>query len=377
MYLLHVFSYMQIENETLTRKAVRNILEKNIKVKKNENVIVETWSHTLPLASVFVDEARRLGARTLVHYEDEDAFWNTIERGQAKLLGALSDPEWAALEKADVYIFIWGPEDRPRWAGFSGKVWEDVIAYNEQWYKVAKKAGIRGARIEIGRATKPAAKKLGVDLSEWRAELLKACTVDPDRMMKYGKKLASVLANGKSIHIHHPNGTDLDLKLKGFKPRIYAGMFTKENMASPFGTLLNLPAGQVAVALDDTRGEGKLVANRPSYMEDGKVSGAKWAIHDGKLAEARFSDGGDVFQRPFKKAKKGKDSVSFLYLGINPEIHEAPNMEDTESGAVLVGVGRNNFLGGTNSSDFFGWAVVADCEVSVDGKPIIRGGRIL
>jgi leucyl aminopeptidase (aminopeptidase T) len=377
MYFVNLFSCMTIEIETLARKAVRNILERNLKVKPNENVIIETWTHTLPLAGLFVDEARRLGAKTLVHYEDEDAYWNAIERGQRKLVGQCSDPEWAALEKADVYIFIWGPEDRPRWESMDEKAFEELVAFNMNWYKVAKKAGIRGARIELGRATKQSAKKFGIDLSSWKTELYKACTVDPASLLRDGKKLAAALSRGKRLHIHHPNGTDLDLKLKGYEPRVYAGLFLKENKNSPFASLVNQPAGQVAVALDDSGAEGSLVGNRPSYLEGGVASGARWTFHDGKLIDSSFSKNRKNFSGPFNKAKKGKESVSFLYLGINPEIHMAPNMEDTEAGAVLVGVGKNTFLGGKNDCDFFGWAVVAEGELSVDGKPIMRGGRVL
>jgi leucyl aminopeptidase (aminopeptidase T) len=368
---------MSPSKSDISREAAKRILKDNLKVKAGENVVIESWTHTLPMVSVFVDEARKLGARTHVLYEDENAYWNAAERGQGKLLGSPSDPEWAALKEADVYVFFWGPEDRPRMKNYPDKFWEEARGYNMKWYKIAKESGVRGCRMEVARATDPAAKEFGVKGEDWRREILRACSVDPQLLMKNGKRVAGALGTGKRLRITHPNGTDLELGLKGFKPRVYAGTFTKENVSSAFGILLNLPAGQVAVALDENVGEGTLVGNRASYLEEGKASGARWTFSGGKLVDASFKEGEKAFLGPYRKAKGSNDSPSFMYIGINPEIHQAPNMEDTELGAVLVGVGRNTFVGGTNASDFMGWAVVAGGALSVDGKPILRSGRIL
>src|ERR1700732_908298 len=89
----------------------RSILTRNLAVQKGERVMIETWTHTLPWAAAMAREARRLGARPLVVYEDEAGYWDSIAAGEEKLLGKPGKHEWAAVEKSDVYVFFSGPAD--------------------------------------------------------------------------------------------------------------------------------------------------------------------------------------------------------------------------------------------------------------------------
>src|SRR5579863_7719830 len=98
----------------LQRDAARNIVTKYLKVRAGENAVVESWDHTLPMATAVVDAVRRAGGRALLVHEDEDAWWRAIDRKQSQLLGKSSAPEWAALKAADVYFNFWGPGDTDR-----------------------------------------------------------------------------------------------------------------------------------------------------------------------------------------------------------------------------------------------------------------------
>jgi hypothetical protein len=40
-------------------------------------------------------------------------------------------------------------------------------------------------------------------------------------------------------------------------------------------------------------------------------------------------------------------------------------------------VGRNAYLGGSNASNFFGSLNLAGSEISVDGTPVVRAGKVL
>ncbi|HEV8050091.1 MAG TPA: hypothetical protein VGP88_05815, partial [Thermoplasmata archaeon] len=92
----------------------RTTLAKNLKVRKGESVVIESWTHGLPYVAAFVEEARRLGAEPLVIYEDEGAWWSAIGQGRSKAVAKISNSERAALQAADVFVYFWGPEDRPR-----------------------------------------------------------------------------------------------------------------------------------------------------------------------------------------------------------------------------------------------------------------------
>ncbi|MCI4367801.1 MAG: hypothetical protein L3K08_08615, partial [Thermoplasmata archaeon] len=90
----------------LHRDAARNIVTKYLKVRPGENAIIESWSHTIPMATALVDEVRRARGRALLVHEDEEAWWRAIDRKQSTLLGASSAPEWAAMKAADVYVMF-------------------------------------------------------------------------------------------------------------------------------------------------------------------------------------------------------------------------------------------------------------------------------
>ncbi|MGA7924210.1 MAG: hypothetical protein WCA77_09560, partial [Thermoplasmata archaeon] len=61
----------------------RTILVDSLRLRRGENVIVETWTHMLPWANTLVLEARRLGVRATVLYEDEETYWRSVQECKA------------------------------------------------------------------------------------------------------------------------------------------------------------------------------------------------------------------------------------------------------------------------------------------------------
>jgi hypothetical protein len=116
--------------------------------------------------------------------------------------------------------------------------------------------------------------------------------------------------------------------------------------------------------------DGTIVANRTSYYDDGVATGATFEFSQGKLTEANFDSGEELFEKPFEKATAGRDRPGFFSIGLNPELHNTPQVEDIEAGAVMVSVGGNGNLGGKNRSNFFGWSIIAGATVEIDGKAL-------
>ncbi len=366
-------------SEDLTREACRNILTKYLRVKSGENVAIETWTHCLPMASVMVDEARKLGARTLVHYEDERAFWAAMDRSQEKLLGEASEPEWSSLKSTDAYVFFWGPEDRPRAAQYSGKTFDEATQYNSGWYDVGCQTGLRGVRMEVGNAGDPQARFWGEDGPQWREKLMRGCLADPAEMASAGDRLAKALSGPRKVRVRHENGTNVEFRLKGAPARVDPGYPQPRNKENSLNILKSMPAGIFRVALDETYGEGVVVANRKSYPSMGvkPLEGARFRFHEGKLVERSFSQGAQWFEAGVMKGGPGADQLGALHIGLNPMLEEAAKVEDQELGAVLIGVGGNESIGGSNPGKFFGFAVVGKPEVWVDDRLIVRDGKIL
>lgn len=349
-------------------RLARSILRNNLQVKPGENVTIEAWTHTLPWAVALAREVRRMKALPVIHYEDENAYWDTVESGGAKLLGQKPAHEWASLAKTDVYIHMWGPGDRVRLNALPTKESNQLFTWNESWYGTAMKAGLRGARLELGRAYPSLAKAYGVDLEGWTHDILEGTMVDPATLARTAAPIVKALKSGKRIHITHDNGTDLTLGLSGRNPVANTGRLSEADLKLPFRMLTTLPAGSVRVALNESIADGVLVGNRTNYYDDRVATEPRFEFANGRLTSATFGSGGDKFEADFKKGGKGRDQPGQLGIGLNPMLHNTPQVEDLEAGAIMVSVGSNQFLGGKNKSNLFGWAIVAGARFEVDGK---------
>jgi leucyl aminopeptidase (aminopeptidase T) len=367
----------------LERAAACKLVRRYLRVAPGENVLVEAWSHTLSMSSAMVDEVRRAGGRAFLAYEDDDAWWRAVERKQARPLGGLSDPEWAAIAAADVYVQFWGPADSARLERLGErKVDEWGDGWFERWYKLARSTGLRGGRMGTGWVTESRVRHWGVSKRRWLNSLLGACLVDPEEMARTGKRLARAFAGSKKIRIVHPNGTDLEVATAGVPPRLYEGYpHPKRRGYSEFDMMANFPEGRLGMALDAKTADGRLVSNRRSYDEVwfpwATYSGGTFEFTGGKLSSFSFEEGESRFAQRYAKGTPGKDRTGSLRIGLNPKIANVPYHEDRERGAIQLAVGRNAYLGGSNPSDFNGSLCLAGSEVSVDGTPVVRAGRIL
>ncbi|MGI0131315.1 MAG: hypothetical protein ACREEC_14385, partial [Thermoplasmata archaeon] len=208
----------------LERAAARNLVRKYLRVKPGENVIVEAWTHTLSMSSAMVDEVRRVGGSAFLAYENDDAWWRAVERKQTQPLGRLSDPEWAAIAAADVYVQFWGPADSARLEKLGEKNVDDwATGWFDRWYSLARKTGLRGGRMATGWVTDTRVRQWEVSKKRWMEALLEACLADPAEIAQSGKRLARAFTGRKRVRITHPNGTDLEVATAGVPPRLYEG----------------------------------------------------------------------------------------------------------------------------------------------------------
>ncbi|MDE1821850.1 MAG: hypothetical protein KGJ23_05135 [Euryarchaeota archaeon] len=368
---------------SLERAAAHNLVRRYLRIKPGENVIVEAWSHTLPMSAAMVDEVRQVGGSAFLAYENDDAWWRAVERKQAGHVGRLSDPEWAALRAADAFVQFWGPSDSGRLARLPEKhldAWAD--GWFQRWYKIARSTGLRGGRMALGWVTDSRVRAWGADKHRWKTSILEACLADPQTITQSGKRLARSLGGRAKVRITHPNGTDVEVSLSGAPPRIYDGFPHPGNRSySPYDMMANFPDGRLAVALDAKTAEGRIVSSRRSYEEVwfpwATFGGGSFEFSRGKLTSFSFKQGNAAFARSYNKATLGKDRPGSLRIGLHPTLRNVPYLEDMERGCVRLAVGGNSYLGGSNPSDFRGWITLAGSEISVDGTPVVRAGKIL
>jgi leucyl aminopeptidase (aminopeptidase T) len=358
-------------------RLARTVLRGRLNLRAKENVVIEAYPSALPWATGFVREARRIGAHPLLHYEDERSYWSAVDEGRSALIGSPGKPEWAALEETDAYIYFWGPEDMARRSRLPEKTQEALTAFNLKWYDVARKARLRGARMFLGRVTEPNARLWGTTVGRWEREVAAASLQDPSKFHRDAARVQRALARGRSLRLRHSNGTDLSLGLRQRPVQVTLGEIPPRAKQGRFGMLANVPDATVYAAVDEETAEGTFVGNRTTSCFGVPQRGGNWTFEGGRLRGYRYSVGGDAFARPYRGAGRGKDRPSFIEVGLDPSVRTAPMLEELERGAVTVGVGRNAPFGGKTQVDFLAYLTIGGAELSVDGRTLVKGGRIV
>lgn len=366
---------MSDETSDPATRVARLVLHDALRVRAGENVTIEAWSESLPWVKPFVTEARRMGARPMTLYEDESAFWEAATSGKLGSLGTVGDHEWAALAKTNAYVFFYGPSEWTRMDDLPERVADRAMAYNTEWYRRASRAKLRGVRMYLGRTSQRAADRFGVNLESWRQELVRATLVPPASMARTGRKIARMLERGNRLEVSQADGTRVQLRLRHYRAQLDDGIIDAADIKAG-NNLTWMPSGVVGVAVDDSQVDGTVVANRTVYLPAGPADGGRWTFRDGRLQSHTYDRGSEHFEKPYAEASKGRDQLGFLSIGLNPEISMSPMMEDQEAGALTLRVGGNRFFGGKNRSDFGSWLTVRGADITIDGKPVVSGGRL-
>ncbi|MCI4372052.1 MAG: aminopeptidase [Thermoplasmata archaeon] len=362
------------------RAMARIVLRKSLRLRKGERVTIESWTETLEFANAFVLEALRIGAQPMLIYQDEPTYWAAASEVRPADLARLGAHQRAALERSDVFVSFFGPSDRERFHALPRPTMFKLGEYRDALYRAAEKAGARAVQMAVGRVSEASARMYGVDLAAWREELVAATLLDPAELQRRAVRVAKRLAEGHTLEIHHVNGTDLRLGLRQRTPDRSDGLVSRAGARGNWN-LIQLPAGVVTVALDEHVAEGTFhsnVANSVGVMDTiGEVVGGRWTFETGRLARFTYEQGEGLFRQSYNRAGPGRERPGTLSIGLNDRIEIAPLLQDQAYGAVTLQLGKNDQLGGRTRTDWWAWLILRGSDLSVDGRPILKRGRIV
>jgi len=358
-------------------RLARAVLGPCLSIRRGESVTIETWDHALPWARAFVLEARRRGGEPTLVVEDEEAFFRSLTQPRAR---SVPRAPAALAEASDAYVYLPGPEQFPRLLGLDEEDLATVVGrHGPEWWRAARRSGLRAARVMVAGATATAAARFGVDRESWERELLRASFVPPERLARAAGEVVRRLHFAREVRIRHPNGSDLRVKLLRVPPRVEDGRVDRaDRRAGHLWT--QVPSGVVAVPLAAGTAEGTWESNRESYdrFSEAAVSkGGRFSFLRGRLTEYSFDRGGAAFARAYARGGHGREVPGALTFGVNPAIARAPEVEELAAGSVGLLLGDNRPLGGRNPSRFAHLSTIADATVELDGAPFLESGRLV
>lgn len=352
----------------------KNVIHRSLGIQPKEDVIVETWNHGLDAAREFVYQLRAMGARPMLLLEDEATHWRSVDTLPRTRLGQVSKSEWAALAGADAYVFLPGPADIVRYRESMAKS-RAATAYNAEWYRRGRRAGLRGARILLGYVSPERAQAYGFDYDAWHSMLLAAGTTDFRVLSRKGHRLADLLSREAEVEVSAPNGTQLSFRLKGRAAKCDDGIVDREDLqAGDF--MAGVPGGASYVAPDERSAEGTIVADIPMpYL--GTVSrGVRVEFRDGKATWSAES-GAEAARTSYEEATGDKDRLAAISIGLNPEVKYGFLQDDLAAGCVEIDIGDNSEWGGRNRSNFGFGARLSQATVTIGRKTVVNRGRLV
>lgn len=203
------------------------------------------------------------------------------------------------------------------------------------------------------------------------------------------RRFAAALRTGE-VRVTTPAGTDLRWRA-GDRPVNFQDGDASAARARQARVLVDreieIPCGAVRVAPLEDSVEGT-IAFPPAVWDGRQVGAVKLRFTRGKVVEVIVEPGpaepGTRAAAEAELTQGGEAAHSFreLALGFNPELAVPADTPFVPyygygAGVVRLSLGDNSELGGQVKGGYVRWNFFADATVSVDGRPWVRGGKLL
>ncbi len=203
-----------------------------------------------------------------------------------------------------------------------------------------------------------------------------AMTVDWKRMHKRTREIAKTVNRYEGVEIECPNGTSISFSIKGRKALSDTGVITKP------GQFSNLPAGEVYLAPLERTAKGKLVLEwAPTrklkspitvYVEKGIVQKLEGKEQYVKVLEDKLAE------------QKSNRNIAELGIGTNDKAKRPDNILESEKimGTIHIAFGDNSSFGGKVSTSYHQDFVFFEPTVKLISKSgkkrfLIKKGKVL
>jgi leucyl aminopeptidase (aminopeptidase T) len=321
--------------DALYTKVARKILTETLHVQKGESVTVEAWDNGLPFARRVLAEARAIGCRAILVYEDEEAYVEGVRRAPKDAVGMMGKNEYGMLAGTDAYVFVPGQALGAYSKTLKPQERERSTRYNSSWYEAAGKAGLRGARLTFGYVGKDMARFLGKTKEDVVRGQLKAVFADYGEISVRARRIASLLGDGTTVDLRSGNN-GLKFTLKG-ELETEDGIIDEADRKTG-SNMTYVPPGYVAKEVDPRSANG-MVTLADTLTKYGVIHQAEFEFKNGALVKWRSEDGAKL-SKLIDSVAAEKRRLTLLGIGLNPLMGFGYGQDRLVKGAVtLAGFG--------------------------------------
>jgi leucyl aminopeptidase (aminopeptidase T) len=260
-----------------------------------------------------------------------------------------------------------------------------VEAYSQAFRGLTEKSMKRKVRVvSLGNGLSPSkanAKLLGLTEDELKKLFWAGVNTDYKALAARAETVRAAVGASHELTITTPAGTSIKVRFAAKPLSVSDGVISEEDAKQGGAALLTwLPAGEVYGLVDPASAEGKVVEPIHTYQGE-EVKDLTLTIKAGKVTEltAKPSKAFERFKQAWDAGGPGKDSLSILDFGVNPDV-KAPKGKVLRSyvpaGAVTFFLGNDVWAGGTNDATLGIPVFLPGATVLVDGKPLVERGEL-
>jgi aminopeptidase len=359
-------------HEELARMVVKDALS----IDESDVVTITTWDHTIDEANAFAVECFRQGADAIIILWTDEYYYGLLRELSEASLGEHSKICEMFTETETATINMFGPKNPEGLKMLSpSKLNAWGKGERKSHYPKNIERGIRNVGLPLALLTRERAKVYGFKFESWKKAMSNALAMDLKKIAKKRREVAAMLEKAHEVHLTAANGTDLTFELNRRPVHVDDGIIDKEDLAKK-SLDAQLPAGSVLTTIVENSGNGKVRFDRPLQTMGLNVTGIEWKFKDGKLTNMKATKNLEPISKQFEKASGDKDKINLLQIGLNPKAEYGHLMDYIVEGAVQIGIGDNEYIGGKNSSSFGSVATMGNATLDIDGRTIIKKGQL-
>ncbi len=354
----------------------RRVVHGSLRIHEDDMVLIETWQHTLGLASEIGLECYKIGAKPLVTLLTDELWWSTLDNVPDQYIRKTPRHMLNAMDGTTAWIGLGGPQDPTKFREVSSSKLESFAEADRPVLDKQFEKKVRTAELILGQVTPERARVYGFNYEQWLRMTQESIKVDYPKMTELGRKISNRLEKGSKVRVTSKTGTDLKFEITKRPVHIQDGIVDDEDIRRGLVST-QLPSGKVEVPPFEDSARGTVVFDSPRALKGRLVSGLSLTFEKGKIVGFQAKQYGETFKEVLDISRGDKDIIAQFDLGLNPRVELIGYTTDELAlGTATIGVGSNKGIGGRNDSSWTFSGTVAKPTVEVDAHKIVVDGRI-
>ncbi len=168
----------------------KRVVHTCLRVHEDDMVLIETWQHTVDLASEIALECYRTGAKPLITLNTDRLWWGTLAEIPEQYMRKIPRHVLSAVDNVTVWIALGGPEDPSKFREVPASRLEILFEGDKPVLDKTFEKKVRTAELLLGHVTPQRAKAYGFDYDRWLKMTEEAIKVDYPKLAELGRKVA-------------------------------------------------------------------------------------------------------------------------------------------------------------------------------------------